>query len=218
MMCPPSHPLSFPPSHPLSFPQGAALFDPIAWWARVHGARTAIVDATTDQRYSYHDVDRDADRWHRLLEHLGVQPGDRVGILAQNRYEFIVLFFACIRRGAVLVPLNWRLTAGELCRVLQHAEPAVVFVDDGARALLHDARDRTEPVLGATVLGLDDDVPLLWRTVDHGPVPASPARSVDDAVMLLYTSGSTGLPKAVMVPHRQLHWNAIATALGWQLG
>lgn len=218
MMCPPSPPLSHPVSFPVSFPQGAALFDPIAWWATVNGARTAIVDATTDQRYSYLDVDRDADRWQRLLQHLGVQPGDRVGMLAQNRYEFIVLFFACIRRGAVLVPLNWRLTAGELCRVLQHAEPTVVFVDDGARALLRDACGRAEPALGAAVLGLDDDVPLLWRAVDHVPVPASPTRSIDDATMLLYTSGSTGMPKAVMVPHRQLHWNAIATASGWQLG
>ncbi len=207
---------------PVVFPHLPEIFDPIAWWSTVDGARTAIIDGATDMRYSYRDVHRDADRWHALLVHLGVQQGDRVGILAQNRYEFIPLFFACIRRGAILVPLNWRLTPVELSRVLLHCEPAIVFADNGARTLLaaamaHTSRSSTSPA-ALPVHDLDGNVPAIMREIAHLATPASPVRGIDDTTMLLYTSGSTGAPKGVMLPHRQLLWNALATTTAWRLG
>ncbi len=181
------------------------------------GTRTAIIDAVSARHYSYRDVDRDADRWHALLARHGVQVGDRVGILAQNRYDFIPLLFGCIRMGAMLVPLNWRLSAIELARVINDAEPCILFGDDGSRALLEASLIHTD-IPRPRVFDLDHDVPAMQRAVaDHGPL-GSPDRGHGDATMLLYTSGSTGVPKGVMLPHRQLLWNAMATTMGWRLG
>lgn len=196
----------------MSFPQLPELFDPVAWWARVDGARTAVIDATTDATISYTALDTDATAWQVVLERLGVQPGDRVGMLAQNRYDFLPVFFACIRRGAVLVPLNWRLSPAEMSRVLDNAAPLVLLGEDAFRALAEQATPTVRWV------DLDREAPLLLRAARQNSASASPSRTHDDTTMLLYTSGSTGTPKGVMLAHRQLLWNAVGTTTGWGLG
>ena len=188
------------------------VFDPVAWWARTDGSRTALIEASSATRHSYRDLDRDADAWHARLAMAGVQPGDRVAVLSSNRVEFIALFFGCIRRGAILVPLNWRLSSPELARVLRDAEPAL---------LIDDARVRAASISSLALANLAV-APTHWDfdalpVVSSAP-PPSPTRSINDATMLLYTSGSTGTPKGVMLPHRQLIWNAIATTTAWRLG
>lgn len=202
----------------MTYPQLPELFDPIAWWSVVDGTRTAIIDSATDRRHSYRDLDLDADRWHTVLARQGVQVGDRVGILAQNRYDFIPLFFGCIRLGAILVPLNWRLSGVELARVISDAAPSIVFGENASRALLEDAFAHLDGMPPPLVLDLDHDLPRLQRTAAGETAPTSPDRGHDDTTMLLYTSGSTGVPKGVMLPHRQLLWNAMATTVGWRLG
>jgi fatty-acyl-CoA synthase len=194
------------------------VFDPVSWWARVHGERTAVIDAQHDRRISYRALHVEADRWQLLLTHVGVRPGDRVAILARNRYEFLPLFIACMRRGAVLVPLNWRLSARELTRVLGHAGPAVLLGEAHFRALAEEAVPScTSAATPIRWLDLDVEVPPLLLALRELAVPASPSRLSEDTTMLLYTSGSTGAPKAVMVPHRQLLWNAMATTTAWML-
>lgn len=200
----------------MTFPQLPELFDPIAWWATVDGDRTAVIDASTGVRTSYRALDREADAWHAMLALRGVMPGDRVAVLAPNRFEFIPLFFACIRRGAILVPLNWRLSAVELGRVLAHASPALVFGEDAVRGLAEAACTASGTMV--PWVDLDREAPVLLRAAHEATVPPSPERTHDDSTMLLYTSGSTGAPKGVMIPHRQLLWNAIATTIGWSLG
>jgi fatty-acyl-CoA synthase len=200
------------------YPQLPDLFDPIAWWSIVDGTRTAIIDSASGIRYSYRDVDRDADRWHRVLVRQGVTAGDRVGVLAQNRYDFVPLFFGCIRLGAILVPLNWRLSAVELGRVIADADPSLMLGESASRALLEEACAHLDGSAAPRVLDLDHEVPAMQRAAADDVAPVSPARGHDDTTMLLYTSGSTGVPKGVMLPHRQLLWNALATTIGWRLG
>lgn len=206
-----------PSLDPMTYPSLPEVFDPIAWWSMVDGARTAIIDAASGIRFSYRDVDRDADRWHTVLTRQGVQAGDRVGIVAQNRYDFVPLFFGCIRRGAILVPFNWRLSAVELARVITDADPSLIFGESGSRAVLEQACARLDSIPAPCVLDLDHDLPVLQRAAAGDVVPVSPPRGHDDTAMLLYTSGSTGAPKGVMLPHRQLLWNALATTIGWRL-
>ncbi len=184
----------------------------------VDGTRTAIIDAVTERRYSYREVDRDADRWHALLAREGVRAGDRIGILAQNRYDFIPLFFACIRSGAMLVPLNWRLSAVELARVVCDAAPCVLFGEGASRGLLEESFGHIDGIPIPRVFDLDHDIPKMLRATANDVALVSPDRGHEDTTMLLYTSGSTGMPKGVMLPHRQLLWNAMATTIGWRLG
>jgi fatty-acyl-CoA synthase len=196
------------------FPPTPDVFDPIAWWSRVDGTRTALIEAASGTRHSYRDVDRAADAWSARLAAAGIVHGDRVAVLAQNRIEFIALYFGCIRRGAMLVPLNWRLSAPELARVLGDAEPALVLGEDRLRSLAEQAFALADITSPPAWWDLDRDV----SGVPAGSAPASPARSLEDATMLLYTSGSTGTPKGVIVPHRQVVWNAIATTTAWRIG
>ncbi len=199
------------------YPQLPELFDPIAWWATVDGDRTAIIDPSHNARYSYRELDAHANAWHVMLAQLDVAPGDRVAILAQNRYAFLPLYFACIRRGAILVPLNWRLSAPELARVVADAQPSVCFGEDAYRAVA-DESVRLAGHAAPRWIDLDRDLVALLKSATGTALPGSPPRHYDDATMLLYTSGSTGTPKGVIVPHRQVLWNAIATTTGWGIG
>lgn len=202
----------------MTFPSLPSVFDPVAWWARVDGARTALVDAGDSTTLSYAALDAAADAWHGVLAACQVQPGDRVAVLAQNRREFLPLFFGCLRRGAILVPLNWRLSAPELARVLDDAAPMVCFGEDAWRGVAEAALQARTTATPCAWVDIDREAPALLTRAATSPPPPSPTRGQDDCTMLLYTSGSTGMPKGVMVPHRQILWNAIATTTAWQLG
>lgn len=195
------------------FPPHPERFDPVAWWARVDGKRVALIEAATGRRHRYVDVDADADAWRGRLSRWGVKAGDRVAILAQNRVEFVSLLFGCIRCGAVLVPLNWRLSASELARVLDDCGPVVMLGEDRLRGLGETAVGSMRATAMPRWFDLDRDVHAAdeWVVVAHHG-------SAEDPTMLLYTSGSTGAPKGVIVPHRQLQWNAIATTTAWRIG
>ena len=196
--------------------QAEQLFDPVAWWGRVDGSRTALIEASTGRAHSYAALNADAELWAARLRALGVGHGSRVAVFAQNRAEFIALLFACVRVGALLVPLNWRLSAAELSRVLVDAEPSIMF-----------GEDRYHPTACEAMLMAGLAVAPRWIDLDHGidSVPEDrgieqrvDARSTNDAVLLLYTSGSTGTPKGVVISHRQLLANAIATTTAWGIG
>lgn len=192
-----------------------APFDPIAWWSQHDGERTAVIDAVSGARHSYASLDAHAHACAALLVQRGVRAGDRVAIVAHNRYEFVPLLFACIRVGAICVPLNWRLSAVELARVLYDASPVLIFGEDGFRGAIVYAAS------AANWIDLDDELPLLLEP----PVLASGATNDDrlavqdeeTIAMLLYTSGSTGIPKGVMVTHRQMRANAVDTVSAWAL-
>jgi fatty-acyl-CoA synthase len=193
----------------------AGPFDPIAWWGAHEPTREALIDAERRARVTYGALDHAAARWRDALQSLGVGAGDRVAILAHNRVEHLLLLAATARLGAILVPLNWRLADRELARVLADCTPRVLLGTDtfrGAGERAARLAGYAEPVW----VDLDRDVsPLLARRRAAGAT-AVPA-SADDAALLLYTSGSTGEAKGVVVPHRQLHWNAFATISGWEM-
>lgn len=198
-----------------------SVFDPVSWWARVDGARTALIEASSGVRHSYASLDADADRWCALLHRLDVRPGDRVAIIAKNRAMFVALFFGCVRANVTLVPLNWRLAAGELARVLGDADVSLLLGEDAFRRAAEDAIREANLPRPPRWLDIDRDTPLLLERGAGGAPRGAPdtgARLDTDAAMLLYTSGSTGMPKGVIISHRQIVWNAIATTTAWQLG
>lgn len=139
----------------------------------------------------------------------GVNKGDRVACLMLNRPEFYEVFWACQRLGAIFVPLNTRLTAVELHEIMRDADPAL-FVSEQHGGLpqlaaLLDALDSGLPciVLDADPIAIDID------TVRNAAPPV--ACTVDDAAAIVYTSGTTGLPKGAVLTHG----NVIASAHMW---
>ena len=185
--------------------------DPLRHWRNLAGSRVALVDRARDIRLNYRDMDRECDRWASLLRGQGVTAGERVAVIAGNRAEVAELFFACTRIGAALVPLNWRLAPQELGAILKHAQAKLVIGESRFRAPLEagsagdverwlDIDDEGPKLLASTSFSEDD--------VELGP---------EDHALILYTSGSTGQPKGVIIPQRQILFNAVATATAWEL-
>jgi fatty-acyl-CoA synthase len=171
-----------------------------AWaetWARFRPEAEAVVDLGTGRRWTWRALHEEARAWAAWLHERGVGRGDVVALLAQNRGETLALLFACADLGAILFPMNWRLSPAELAWQLDHS---------GARVLLADA-ENTGRLPGAE--GLATPAPA------RAPAPVEVALS--DPWVLMYTSGSSGRPKGALLTHRQLHWNALNTLLACDL-
>jgi len=122
-------------------------------------------------------------RWAGALAQAGVRPGDRVGILLGNIPEFPIAFFAALNLGAVVVPVNPRLTETEVRGILAHAEARAVICSGETKALAGDLPTFTPPDLAA------------------GEIRAPHAAQAGDDAEILYTSGTTGNPKGVVMTH-----------------
>lgn len=193
-------------------PPLGALVDPFRWWARLTPEKVAMVDRARGVRASYRDIDEAAARWATLLTARGIRRGDRVALFAMNRIEVVALFYGCVRIGAALVPLNWRLAEPELARVVRDARIALL-VGEHRFAVVGQA------VASAPWLDLDAvQAELASLPPASGPGAGAVELDAEAAALILYTSGSTGKPKGAMLPNRQLLFNALATTTGWQLG
>ena len=177
----------------------------LATGSRFRGDAEAVFDAGTGRRWTYAQLHAESRAWTARLQREGVAPGDRVAVLAHNRAETLALLFACADLGAVLFPMNWRLSPAELRWQLDDSAPAVLLVD---------TPNQDVDLGGRAVLHLDDGP---GATSDDG-APPLPGSELDQPWQLMYTSGSTGKPKGALLTHRQIHWNALNTVLACDLG
>ncbi len=147
------------------------------------------------------------------LRGAGIGRGDRVAWYGLNHPEVFVLLFACARIGAILVPLNWRLAAEEVARIVENCAPGLVLHDD------HFAQ-RAKGLQAVPVLHLDDPVPGVTRDLDPTQEAPDQARGgvSDDPVLLVYTSGATGLPKGALLTQAALACNAAHSIEAHDLG
>jgi fatty-acyl-CoA synthase len=197
-------------------------------WARFTPQAIALQDAETDTRYSY------AAFYHlscilasHLMNHFHIRRGDRVAVMATNEMEYVPLFFAIQRAGAIMVPLNFRLTAREITHILHDSGSSLLInqnqfssivesVDaavvprkrwsfdgpEGLQSFVSQAHESFEAGRGADAVR---KIVSSWER----PMNAKP----EDCCMILYTSGTTGSPKGAMVTYGMLHWNSLNTML-----
>ena len=181
----------------------SAYLDRAAW---VFRDRTAVVDG--DRSFTYAEF---ADRAHRLagaLLGLGVQPGDRVAALCVNSHTMLELHNGVPLAGAVLVPLNIRLSRDELTYIVRHSGARVLV----ATAELADVATDVAAAAGArTVIagGEPDEYEALLASARPAAVPCGDERGL---LAISYTSGTTGRPKGVMYHHRGAYLQALAAA------
>ena len=194
--------------------------DWIGRWGRAFPEKEALVDAITGRRFTYHQLARDINRLaHFLREKLGISKGDRVACLSLNRAEYITLFFASSRIGAILTPLNFRLAPMEFIYYLEDASPAALFFDRDHQEVLQDLRTRVklpQMVCFDVNSRLGILLPEVWPTLPDNSLPEIEI-GPEDPQLIIYTSGTTGVPKGVILTHGMITWNAMNTIVGWDL-
>lgn len=158
-----------------------------------------------EERVSFEILDARSSRLARALGDAGVAKGDRVAILDRNGIEIFELFFACAKLGAIMMPLNWRLSAVEIAAIVADGAPVLVLVRAEFTGLLADVQ--------ASRVALGPDY-AEWRDgAGDGPLPTMHASG--DPLLLLYTSGTTGAPKGVVLTHVGHAYNGRIAAEAW---
>ena len=167
--------------------------------------KLCVVDG--DRRLTYGEMGERADRLARALVEMGVEPGDRVGIFLTNCFQYIEMFYAITKIGAVFVSLNFRLRGKETTYILNNAEAKVLILGDRYVDLMQSIqKDLTfltnYLVIGETPPGMTNYEEVLSS---RSPEPYPVATIPDDATFtIIYTSGTTGLPKGAMLTHANL--------------
>jgi long-chain acyl-CoA synthetase len=179
------------------------LADPLEHARRIHADRLAAIDG--ERRLHYAELARRSQLLGSGLRQLGVQPGERVALLSQNSHRYIEAFFGIPAHGMILVPLNTRLALPELQAILRDCQPRVLLCD----------RD-PGPLAAAVERVLE--IPHEYEALLSAARPLAPPEVAESSVaVLFYTGGTTGLPKGVMLTHRNLIANAFHKAVACSL-
>ena len=178
---------------------------------KLYADRAALVDGSL--RLSYAGFLDRCDRWAAALQRLGVRHGDRVAVIAPNTHAMLEAFYAVPQLGAVIVPLNYRLTAEDFVYLIQHSGARVVCAHSDYLDAIDSIRTRLTQVEhfvaleGARSGWLDYEATLATTPPDF----TRPAIDENDLIAINYTSGTTSKPKGVMITHRNAWTNTVGT-------
>jgi fatty-acyl-CoA synthase len=185
---------------------------------RLHGHREGVVDG--DLRLTYEQFFGRCDRWSAALQGLGVAPGDRVATIAPNTHAQLEAFYAVPQIGAVLVPINYRLTAEDFVYILNHSGATVVCAHSDYMDALDGVRDQLPEVRHFVAFEGARDGWVDYETAIAAADPdfTRPEIGERDLLTINYTSGTTARPKGVMITHRNAALNTIGTLLHLPIG
>lgn len=180
---------------------------------RLYADRVAVVDGAL--RLTYGQFFDRCDRWSAALQGFGVRKGDRVVYIAPNTHAQLESFYAVPQIGAVLVPINYRLTADDFAYMIDHCGARVVCAHADYLDAVDSVRDRLTRVDRFVALEGSRDG---WLDYEPAVAAASPAWapveiSERDLLTINYTSGTTSRPKGVMITHRNAYMNAVGTLI-----
>ena len=183
----------------------------LPWRASVIPDRIALV-APDGSRLTYAQLHARTEELASALVELGVRAGDRVGVLLPNSAEFAAVVHACMRLGAVLLPLNLRLTPGDVAWQLGDAGARAVLCTASTERMLDDARVRLSELV---VVDAGDPTRVAVHATTSPAAHATLRDHADahEALAIVYTSGTTGTPKGAVLTYGNFWWSAVGSAL-----
>ena len=186
---------------------------------KLYGDREAVVDGRV--RLTYEQFFAGCDRWSSALHAMGVRKGDRVAYIAPNTHEQLESFYAVPQIGAVLVPINYRLTADDFVYITSHSGAKVLCVHPDYLDVIDGVRGQLTGVETFVSLG-GAGGRKSWQEHDAlagkaSPQFEKPEIGENDLLALNYTSGTTARPKGVMITHRNAWMNVMDTLVHFHI-
>jgi long-chain acyl-CoA synthetase len=169
-------------------------------------SKEALYDTRSQVRMTYAEWSDDVNRLANALRSEGVKKGDRVSTFLFNREELATAFFACAKLGAIFNPINFRLMSEEVAFILQDASPKVVLFEKVLEPVIARIENRFQHT---SFWYTDDDVPEYAKhykkQLSEASVRFEPEKVDEtDTYAIMYTSGTTGMPKGVIHRHREM--------------
>lgn len=189
-------------------------------WAMYSPQNIALIDGDTGRSISYSELFFFAQKCASLLKNqFHIAAGDRIAVVSTNELEYIILFFAAQRLGAVLVPLNFRLTSSEISHIISDCQAKLIVAHEQFYSICSEVAQEFDlklvKLLGENSLFQDVTLSASKKnmagidSIESTTFPQDP----ENLAMILYTSGTTGAPKGALISHRMLYWNSINTTL-----
>lgn len=180
-------------------------------WSIFTPNRMFLREHDRDIEWTYYDFNRRATEFaNYLVEKHNIKKGDRIAVYSTNNSEFVLLLLSCIKIGAILVPLNYRLTPRELDLLINDANPLIFIYESTFHDNTLEIKSLSENIKKITIESI---TPFLTDKISGGIKDIKNDIAETDIVMILYTAGTTGLPKGAIINHRMLFWNSINTEL-----
>jgi fatty-acyl-CoA synthase len=184
---------------------------------KLHATRTAVVEG--ELRLTYAEFGERCDRWSAALAKLSVRRGDRVGTIAPSTHRHLEQFYSIPQLGAVIVPMNYRLTADDFVYLANHSGCKVLCVGEDYLEVIDSVRSQMSSVEHFVALEgeragwLDYEKALAATSGEFSP------RDIDenDLIAINYTSGTTSRPKGVMITHRNAWVNSVGTLIHYPM-
>ncbi|TSI09088.1 class I adenylate-forming enzyme family protein [Lysinibacillus sp. BW-2-10] len=171
--------------------------------ARLTPDKIALIDIQSNRKWTYEQLSIETLKWLAYLQNQKIQKGERVAFLAENRIDLFPLLFACGLGEYIFVPLNWRLSEHELSSILDDCTPTILFTDDKFAAIGKRICPNTQAI----------------KNIDGKCAVFSHSSSwkSSDPLLIIYTGGTTGKPKGVVLSFEAINWNAMNTIISWGL-
>lgn len=171
----------------------------------------AIIDEKTGKAWTFSELNHRAAAAAGWLKSQGVKKGDRIALLSPNHICYLDLLFACGKIGAILVPLNWRLSYYELKSIIEDCNPVLMGIHQQFQHLEEELKH--SGIVPFFIDGSNYETILMFKT----DKAISETISELDPLAIIYTGGTTGKPKGVVLSHQSIRWNALNTILSWGL-
>ena len=193
--------------------------------ADLHPDKEAFVDVQGGARLTYFQYNANANRIANALKEKGIVKGDRVAILMMNSAQYMELFFAIAKIGAICVPLNWRLVADELTFILKDSGAKLLVYGDEFKMVVAEISAKGDAATdieswvhaggGENTDAIASNFDEIKEKADESEPPLGAFE--DDPLFIMYTSGTTGLPKGAVHTHNTVTWAVINMDATWEL-